>query len=48
MSFRELSELVEVEYSSAAGAVQRFYRRVTKDAEIARLVKHALEQIDNE
>jgi hypothetical protein len=32
MSFRELSERVEIEYSSAAGAVQWFSRRVAKDS----------------
>jgi hypothetical protein len=47
MSFRELSERVEIEYSSAAGAVQRFSRRVAKDSAIATLIKHAREQIDN-
>ncbi len=48
MSFRELSERVAIEYSSAAGAVQRFSRRGAKDSEIATLIKHALQQIDNE
>jgi hypothetical protein len=35
MSFRELSERVETEYSSATGPVQRFSRREAKDSEIA-------------
>ena len=48
MSFRELSERVEIGYSSAAGAVQRFSRRVAKDSAIATLIKHAMQQIDNE
>jgi hypothetical protein len=48
MSFGELSERVGIEYSSAAGAVQRFPRRVAKDSAIATLINHAMQQIDNE
>jgi hypothetical protein len=46
--FSELSERVEIEYSSATGPVQRLSRRVAKDSEIATLIKHAMQQIDNE
>ena len=48
MSFRELSEQVEIAYSSAAGAVRRFSGRMAQDSAIATLLKQAMQQIDNE
>ena len=48
MSFRELRERGETQYSSAAGPVQRFSGQVAKDAKIAILIKHTIQQINNE
>jgi hypothetical protein len=48
LSDPEFLVTTEIEYSSAAGAVLRFSRRVAKDSEIATLIKHAMPQIDNE
>jgi putative transposase len=47
LSYRELSQQVEIAYSSAAGAVRRFSQRLTKDVKTAERMRQLLAKMNN-